>query len=187
VDDLTAVLASRCGVIARRQVLGCALTPADLARLVRRRDLTRVHSGVYVDHTGPLTWDQRAWAAVLFSWPAAPPRRPGRCPHPPDGGLRRADVVEHGLTAVLDDVAAGTWSVLEHGYLNRVERPHDSTTSRDRDMHRDLDGAAEDAAMTLRLSWGQVFDRPCRTADRVARVLVRRGWSGHARRCPDCG
>lgn len=30
-----------------------------------------VHQGVYVDHTGPLTWLQRAWAAVLLAWPAA--------------------------------------------------------------------------------------------------------------------
>ena len=30
-----------------------------------------VHRGVYVDHTGPLTWRQRAWAACLAAWPAA--------------------------------------------------------------------------------------------------------------------
>nr|WP_240044398.1 hypothetical protein [Nocardioides albidus] len=30
-----------------------------------------VHPGVYVVHTGPLTWRQRAWAAVLFHQPAA--------------------------------------------------------------------------------------------------------------------
>ena len=30
-----------------------------------------MHPGVYVDHTGPLTWLQRAWAAVLVAWPAA--------------------------------------------------------------------------------------------------------------------
>ena len=30
-----------------------------------------VHPGVYVNHTGELTWLQRAWAAVLFAWPAA--------------------------------------------------------------------------------------------------------------------
>src|SRR5690606_14421858 len=28
------------------------------------------------------------------------------------------------LGAVLDDIATGTGSVLEHGYLTRVERPH---------------------------------------------------------------
>jgi hypothetical protein len=31
----------------------------------------RVHTGVYVNHTGPLTWSNRAWAAVAFHWPAA--------------------------------------------------------------------------------------------------------------------
>jgi len=30
-----------------------------------------VHPGVYVEHTGPLTWKQQAWAAVLYYWPAA--------------------------------------------------------------------------------------------------------------------
>jgi hypothetical protein len=30
-----------------------------------------VHPGVYVAHTGPLTWANRAWAAVLACWPAA--------------------------------------------------------------------------------------------------------------------
>ena len=43
-----------------------------------------MHPGVYVDHTGPPTWDQRAWAAVLFFWPAALCREsvvhPGRLP-----------------------------------------------------------------------------------------------------------
>lgn len=30
-----------------------------------------MHDGVYVDHTGPPTWLNRAWAAVLYHWPAA--------------------------------------------------------------------------------------------------------------------
>jgi hypothetical protein len=30
----------------------------------------RVHDGVYVDHTGEPSWHQRAWAAVLYYWPA---------------------------------------------------------------------------------------------------------------------
>ena len=29
------------------------------------------HPAVYVNHTGPLTWRQRAWAAVIYAWPAA--------------------------------------------------------------------------------------------------------------------
>lgn len=43
----------------------------DLERLIRRRELTRVHRGVFVNHTGTLSWEQRAWAAVLALEPAA--------------------------------------------------------------------------------------------------------------------
>ena len=57
--------------MSRRQALPLGLSDHALARLVRRRELSRVHPGVYVDHTGPLQWGQRAWAAVLFYWPAA--------------------------------------------------------------------------------------------------------------------
>jgi very-short-patch-repair endonuclease len=126
---------------------------------------------------------------------------------------------------VLDDVAEGACSVLEHGYLTRVERAHglarprrqvvsrsqaglvyrdveyagglvveldgllfhDTTEQRDRDFDRDL-VAAVDGRDTVRLSWGQVFDRPCRTAGLVAALLRARGWSGAARACgPKCG
>ena len=60
------LLAEQGGVIARRQLLELGVSSNDLARLVRRRELARVHPGVFCDHTGPLTWHQRAWAAVLF-------------------------------------------------------------------------------------------------------------------------
>ena len=130
--------------------------------------------------------------------------------------LSRRDWIE----SMLADVAAGVCSVLEHGYLHRVERAHglgdprrqvvdrlgagsvyrdvrypcglvveldgrlfhDTTEQRDRDFDRDLDVAAE-GARTVRLSYGQVFDRPCWTALRVARVLHRHGWSGHPVSC----
>src|SRR5512141_290787 len=64
------VLRSQDGVISRGQALGCGLDDNLLEGLLRRRQLARVHPGVYVDHTGPPTWLQRAWAAVLFHWPA---------------------------------------------------------------------------------------------------------------------
>ncbi len=73
------------GVVSRRQVLAVGGTDHDIARMVRRRELTTVHPGVYVDHSGPLTRRQRAWVAVLAAWPAAlchesalpdPPPRP---------------------------------------------------------------------------------------------------------------
>ncbi len=300
------------GLIARRQALGAGLTTADIARKIRRREWALVHPGVFVDHTGTLSWQQRAWAAVLFSWPAAlchqsairaaegPGRRdrddtvlhvavarsrhlvapPGVRLHRSAGllenvrwnlgpprvryedavldaaigaptnlqsvailadacGARRTtafrllEVAEararlsrrRWLTGILRDVAAGTCSVLEHGYLTRVERPHglpagsrqvshrhrgsevfrdveyrkigvvveldgrlfhSSVERRDADMDRDLD-AAVCCRETLRVSYGQVFDRACGTADRIAAVLTRRGWAGTARPCADCG
>ena len=116
------------------------------------------------------------------------------------------------LESVLTDVAHGTCSVLEHGYLSRVERPHgltgarrqvrdrlgqgvvfrdvlydggtiveldgrlfhDTTAQRDRDFDRDLDAAARGLS-TVRLSWGQVFDRPCWTSVRIVQVLLGSG------------
>jgi hypothetical protein len=127
------------------------------------------------------------------------------------------------LGAVLADIRDGTCSVLEHGYLTRVERPHglpradrqapdtsrgpilkdvsyarydteveldgrlfhDNAAARDSDLERDLD-AAVDGRETLRLGWGQVFDRACSTARKVASVLEARGWTGVFRRCPAC-
>jgi hypothetical protein len=64
-------LSLQAGVISRRQALEAGMAPHDVKRLVRRREWTPAHPGVFVSHTGPLTWVQRAWAAVLHSWPAA--------------------------------------------------------------------------------------------------------------------
>lgn len=129
------------------------------------------------------------------------------------------------LSDVLSDIAAGTCSVLEHGYLHRVERAHglprarrqrpdrssrgsiyrdapydefgvyveldgrlfhDTAAQRDLDLDRDLDASVDDA-LTVRLGWGQVFDRPCRTAARLERLLRNGGWTGAARACgPEC-
>lgn len=59
------------GLISRSQAQSLGATPSDLRRLLRRRQWARVHPGVFVDHTGPLTWRQHAWAAVLYAAPAA--------------------------------------------------------------------------------------------------------------------
>ncbi len=64
--DLPALLDLQSGVVARRQLVELGFSDNDIRRLVRRRDLSRVHPGVFVDHTGPLSWVNRAWAAVLF-------------------------------------------------------------------------------------------------------------------------
>lgn len=129
------------------------------------------------------------------------------------------------MAGVLDDVAAGACSVLEHGYLHQVERRHglatarrqvrdrvgagvvyrdveyqvglvveldgrlfhDTTTQRDADLDRDL-AAAAGGKDSVRLSYGQVFDRPCWTAAHVAALLRARGWRGAPRACSaTCG
>ena len=311
-DEIARILADQAGVIARRQVLGEGQKPHDIARMVRRREWAPVHEGVFMDHTGEPSWLQRAWAAVLFSWPAAlshdsamrategPGRRDrdesvihvtvdrGRHLVAPEGvrlhrvsgfGVRTwwnlgppriryehavldvaADAVSDldaigvladacgarrttaerllkavqgrarlprrfWLVDVLGDVAAGTCSVLEHGYLTDVERPHglpegrrqeshrhrgsnvyrdvdydglgliveldgrvfhESARARDRDMDRDLD-AAVDGQETVRVSYGQVFERACSTAQKIGAILQRRGWDGEVKPCPDCG
>lgn len=129
------------------------------------------------------------------------------------------------LLEVLSDIADGTCSVLERGYLTRIERPHglprarrqaaetsdsgplyrdvdyaefgllveldgrlfhNSAGQRDRDLERDLDAAA-DGRRSVRLGWGQVFGRECRTAGKIAALLRRRGWRGSPHPCgPDC-
>ncbi|MGI8646317.1 MAG: hypothetical protein ACR2JD_08365 [Nocardioides sp.] len=70
-DGLAALITGQDGVVSRRQVLQLGGTDRDIARRLHSRDWTRVHPGVYLDHTGAPTWDQRAWAAVLARWPAA--------------------------------------------------------------------------------------------------------------------
>ena len=129
------------------------------------------------------------------------------------------------LAQVLLDVAAGTASVLEHGYLHGVERAHGLPTAdrqradrvagariyrdapypahrlaveldgrldhsglsdRDGDLDRDLETATTEVR-TIRLGWGQVYERPCRTAAAIGRLLQLGGWVGAPTRCsPDC-
>lgn len=304
------LLSDQHGVVARVQLTGIGVTEATIQRLLRRRELVRVHTGVYVDHTGPLSWRQRAWAAVLACAPAAlgrdsalraveGPGRRGRSedapihvligrnrrlvapagvvlhrvsdleervawsmgpprdsydaalldvaldrPRPMDrlavlsSGVqqrrttarrlaaevdRRSRVPDRGwLQSLLLDLSEGACSVLEHGYLARVERAHglsgarrqvrdrlatgvvyrdveydcadgatlvveldgrlhhDTAEQRDRDLHRDL-LSAQSGKRSVRLGWGQVFDRPCATAAAIAGLIGR----GHER-CADC-
>ncbi|WP_420110617.1 type IV toxin-antitoxin system AbiEi family antitoxin domain-containing protein [Pseudactinotalea sp.] len=69
--QLRALLQQQDGVVARRQLLDLGLQDHDIRRLVRRRELAVAHPGVYVHHTGPLTYRQRQWVAILTAWPAA--------------------------------------------------------------------------------------------------------------------
>lgn len=129
------------------------------------------------------------------------------------------------MLAVLRDVADGACSVLEQGYLRRVERAHrlpaaerqlvtrtdrgreyrdvvyrrydtvveldgwffhGSAAQRDLDLERDLDVAVA-GGVSVRLGWGQVFERSCRTAARVGALLTAGGWEGRIVPCgPGC-
>ncbi len=72
------------GVVTRGQVLELGGKPSDIRCRIRRREWAPIHPGVYVDHTGPPTESQRAWAAVLSCWPAALHRESALAAH----GLR---------------------------------------------------------------------------------------------------
>jgi hypothetical protein len=63
---------------------------------------------------------------------------------------------------------------------------HDNAQARDRDADRDLDTLVADESITVRLTYGQVFDRGCETIAKIAALLERRGWPGPFVRCPDC-
>ncbi|MFT4042265.1 MAG: hypothetical protein QM673_03800 [Gordonia sp. (in: high G+C Gram-positive bacteria)] len=301
-----AVCATQNGVIARWQVVECGESAAFIRRKLRRREWATVYRGVFVDHTGPLTWRQRAWAAVVAAFPAALSHesalhdekvpssgpvhimvdrhrrviaRPGVVVHygsrldervlwhtqPPRVRIEEAvldvaadassmvgvvgcltDVLGARKTTadrlrttlhsrrtmprrtfideVLRDIRDGSCSVLEYEYLRKVERAHalpaprrqapivigrrglrdveyrdwgvvveldgrawhDGPAARDRDLERDLDAAVGATRQTLRIGWGQVFDRPCVTARKVGEVLRAHGWDGTPVRCPAC-
>jgi hypothetical protein len=70
-EACSGVLALQSGVVSRQQLTAAGARGHDVKRMLRRRDLVRLHDGVYVDHTGQPTWAQRAWAGVLLVWPAA--------------------------------------------------------------------------------------------------------------------
>jgi len=311
-SDLRDLIDLQDGVVARRQALAAGMTEGRIRSLLHRRDWVVAHPGVYVTHTGELTWRQRAWVAVLSCWPAGLAARsalravegPGRRDlkdeiiqvavdrdrkvsppagtelirtdrvetvqwhrHPPQvpyevavvmvadaaptdlqaigwlaeavGGRRttgerlRKTSVEFPrlhrrelLDDTLLDVVAGTCSVLEHAFRTRVERAHglpratlqapgrsrdgrsmwrdalyeelrlvveldgrlfhDTARARDRDMERDLDAALE-GLVSVRLGYGQVMDRACLTAAKLAELMSSRGWTGQMVPCENCG
>jgi hypothetical protein len=290
------------GVVSRRQLRELGARDWHVRGLLRRRELTVVVPGVYVDHTGPLTAQQRRWAAVLACWPAAltgrsvltddvdpvhvavahgrtlrairgvvvhrtsdldtrvrwnvsPPRmrveeaaldvaqeqvdllarfetlasvcrqrrtRPERLVDALRGRRRYRD--RPVLLEMLADLQVGACSVLEREYL-RLERRHglpvgdrqrpavvtrgrvyrdvdyvaqamvvelvgrafhDDAAAWEDDHERDLDTTVDDAALTIRLTYGQVLRHGCRTIAKVAALLRRRGWDGTFVTCPTC-
>lgn len=70
-EALAALVRRQSGVLSRRQALALGAEQHDIRRWVRRREYAVILPGCLVDHTGPVTWLQRAWAAVLVCEPAA--------------------------------------------------------------------------------------------------------------------
>lgn len=70
-DGLAELAAAQDGVLSRKQAREHRCGPSDIRRKLRRREWSAMCPGVYVEHTGPPTWRQRAWAAVLDAYPAA--------------------------------------------------------------------------------------------------------------------
>jgi hypothetical protein len=64
--ELTDLMAQQDGLVTRGQVLARGLGDGFIDTRLRRKDWRRVHRGVFIDHTGPLTWRQELWAALLF-------------------------------------------------------------------------------------------------------------------------
>ena len=48
--ELVRLWATQDGVVTRRQLRACGVAKQDLDRMLRRRGLTRVHPGVFVNH-----------------------------------------------------------------------------------------------------------------------------------------
>ncbi|MGV3562748.1 MAG: hypothetical protein ACO1ON_05640 [Nocardioides sp.] len=64
-DSLLRLQRRQAGVMSRGQALSLGVDAVFVERMLRRREWVRVHDGVYVDHTGPLSQRQREWAALL--------------------------------------------------------------------------------------------------------------------------
>jgi hypothetical protein len=70
-ESLMTVRRLQAGAFTRAQAMAHGITDKVLRRGCRMRQLQRVHTGVYVDFTGPLPWETRMWAAYLAAGPEA--------------------------------------------------------------------------------------------------------------------
>lgn len=58
---------SQHGVLSRAQALQAGIGDETLRWMVRCGRWQRLHRGVYLTHSGPVTWEQRCWAALLHA------------------------------------------------------------------------------------------------------------------------
>jgi hypothetical protein len=67
-DELAA---SQLGVVTRRQAEQSGWTQGQINRHLTSGRWRALHRGVFVTHTGPVSWSARVWAALLHAGPAA--------------------------------------------------------------------------------------------------------------------
>lgn len=176
-DELARVLEEQDGLIRRAQALAAGMSEASLARLLRRRAWVAVHPGVYVDHTGPLTWQQRAWAAVLACWPAALYGESARRAHEGPG---RRDVDESVIHVAVDRsrhvrAPAGVRMHRIAGFEARVQWNLGPPRTRYEETILDLAVLAHDDAAAVAVLADACGGRRT-TARRLATCLDARAW-----------
>ncbi len=120
--EVSRLFRAQAGVISRAQVMAADARDCDIERMLRRRMWARVTDGVYVEHTGPLGWNERAWAAVLRAWPSvlsgpAALRAFGLRGH-------RAEQVEVAIAARRRVRVANEFAVVRLRDYDRVALPH---------------------------------------------------------------
>lgn len=179
-QTITELLELQSGVVARHQVV---LRPrendATIRRRLRRREWAQVHTGVYVDHTGPLTWLQRAWAAVLFPWPAALAQDSAlRAADGPGKRGRSDDDPVHVLVDRKRRVKVPDGIVMHHSDRLHTSVQWNTSPPRVRLEHAVLDHVARSADLDLVAAW----HRWCSHAGRPRRGAGQRWTNGTASR-----
>jgi very-short-patch-repair endonuclease len=165
------------GLLSRAQLVDLGFGDHDLRRWRRRRLLVPVHPGVYVDHTGTLTWHQRAWAAVLSVSPAAlfgccaltGDPGPGWREHD-DAGPLHVVVESHRRIAAPPHVAAHRVTGLDH----RVQWLRSPPRMRVEEAVVDAASRAADDLAAIQVVAAAVGSRST-TAARLLEALSRRG------------
>jgi hypothetical protein len=121
------------GIVARRQLLGCGLSPAQARQRIITGRWKALLPGVYATFTGPVSEMAKIWAAVLNAGPEACASHGtalwlvGALDQPPPT-IHLAVPARHRWRALLNEVLAeveeGIASPLERRYARDVERRH---------------------------------------------------------------
>jgi len=156
------------GAVSRQQLVQLGALPHEIRQLLRRGELVTVHPGVYVNHNGPLTWEQRAWCAVLAHWPAALARE-SALPSPVDVGPIHVAVDRKRTLKPVPGVVAHRTSDLDGRVLWQRSPPRVALE------HAVIDVAATKPDLLARFRvFADAVQSRRTTAGAIARVLRRR-------------